>query len=92
MDAALEAAGGDAKVAIVSLIADVDADAARTRLEAAGGRVRMARLVRLGVEAALVRRELIPGDVEIVDGRISRVRLPSANGKGVASPGSSTCK
>jgi N-acetylglucosamine-6-phosphate deacetylase len=43
--------------------------------------------MRLGVEAALVRRELVPGDVEIVDGRISRVGLPSANGKGVASPG-----
>ena len=42
VQAALEAAGGDAKVAIVSLIADVDADAARTRLEAAGGRVRIA--------------------------------------------------
>ena len=42
VQAALEAAGGDAKVAIVSLIADVDADAARARLEAAGGRVRMA--------------------------------------------------
>ena len=39
---ALEAAGGDAKVAIVSLIADVDAAAARARLEAANGRVRMA--------------------------------------------------
>jgi N-acetylglucosamine-6-phosphate deacetylase len=39
------------------------------------------------VEAALVRRELVPGDVEVVDGRISRVGLPSARGKGVASPG-----
>ncbi len=39
---ALEAAGGDAKVAIVALIADVDADVARTRLKAAGGRVRRA--------------------------------------------------
>ena len=42
VQAALEAAGGDAKVAIVSLIADVDADVARARLEAAGGRVRTA--------------------------------------------------
>jgi N-acetylmuramic acid 6-phosphate etherase len=40
--AALEAAGGDAKVAIVSLIADVDVEVARARLEAAGGRVRVA--------------------------------------------------
>ena len=43
--------------------------------------------MRLGVEAALVGRELVPGDVEIVDGQIGRVGLSSANGKGVASPG-----
>jgi N-acetylmuramic acid 6-phosphate etherase len=40
VDAALEAAGGDAKVAIVSLLAGVDAETARARLEAAGGVVR----------------------------------------------------
>ena len=39
VDAALDAADGDAKVAIVSLLAGVDADAARARLEAAGGDV-----------------------------------------------------
>jgi N-acetylmuramic acid 6-phosphate etherase len=39
-DAALEAAGGDAKVAIVSLLAGLDAESARSRLEAAGGVVR----------------------------------------------------
>jgi N-acetylmuramic acid 6-phosphate etherase len=39
---ALVEAGGDAKVAIVSLLADVDADAARARLVAAGGNVRLA--------------------------------------------------
>ena len=43
--------------------------------------------MRLGVEAALVRRELVPGDVEVVDGRVSRVGLPAFDGKGVASPG-----
>ena len=43
--------------------------------------------MRLGVEAALVRRELVPGDVEVVDGRVSRVGLPVFDGKGVASPG-----
>ena len=43
--------------------------------------------MRLGVEAALVGRELVPGDVEVVDGKIARVGLSSANGKGVASPG-----
>lgn len=41
-DAALADAGGSAKVAIVSLLAGVGADAARARLEAAGGRVREA--------------------------------------------------
>jgi len=36
IDEALVAAGGDARVAIVSLAADVDADAARARLDASG--------------------------------------------------------
>jgi N-acetylmuramic acid 6-phosphate etherase len=39
---ALVEAGGEAKVAIVSLLADVDAEAARARLAAAGGNVRLA--------------------------------------------------
>jgi len=42
VDAALDEAGGDARVAIVSLLAGVDADNARARLEAAGGVVREA--------------------------------------------------
>src|SRR5204863_160673 len=42
VDAALAAAGGDAKVAIVSLLGDVDAEAARARLERAGGSIRRA--------------------------------------------------
>jgi N-acetylmuramic acid 6-phosphate etherase len=41
-DDALEAAGGNAKVAIVSLLAGIDSEAARTRLLAAGGSVREA--------------------------------------------------
>jgi N-acetylmuramic acid 6-phosphate etherase len=41
-DAALAAAGGDAKVAIVSLLAGVDADEARVRLEGAGQSIRLA--------------------------------------------------
>lgn len=41
-DAALDAADGDAKVAIVSLLAGVDAATARSRLDAAGGIVRKA--------------------------------------------------
>ena len=40
VDAALAAAGGDARVALVSLLAGVDPAAARERLEAAGGSVR----------------------------------------------------
>ena len=42
VDEALEAAGGSAKVAIVSLLADVDADTARARLDASHGVVRKA--------------------------------------------------
>jgi N-acetylmuramic acid 6-phosphate etherase len=39
---ALDEAGGSAKVAVVALLARVDADAARERLHAAGGSVRLA--------------------------------------------------
>ncbi len=39
---ALDAAGGDGKLALVMLLADVDAPAARRRLDAAGGSVRAA--------------------------------------------------
>jgi N-acetylmuramic acid 6-phosphate etherase len=42
VDEALEASGGEAKVAIVCLLADVDADTARARLLAANGNVRLA--------------------------------------------------
>jgi N-acetylmuramic acid 6-phosphate etherase len=42
VDEALEAAAGDARVALVSLLAGVDADAARSRLEASDGSVRKA--------------------------------------------------
>jgi len=42
VDAALEAAGGDARVALVSLLAGVDPSTARERLEGAGGSVRLA--------------------------------------------------
>lgn len=43
--------------------------------------------MRLGVEAALIGQELVPGDVEVLDGRVSQYGLPSANGNGIASPG-----
>jgi N-acetylmuramic acid 6-phosphate etherase len=42
VDAALEASDGSAKVAIVSLLAGIEADAARARLDAADGSVRRA--------------------------------------------------
>jgi N-acetylmuramic acid 6-phosphate etherase len=42
VDEALEAAAGDARVALVALLAGVDATAARERLEASGGSVRKA--------------------------------------------------
>ena len=43
--------------------------------------------MRLGVEAALVDGRLVPGDVELVDGRIAGYGLVSANGRGIAVPG-----
>jgi N-acetylglucosamine-6-phosphate deacetylase len=42
---------------------------------------------RLGVEAALVQGELLPGDVEVVDGLVAAVGLNGSNGKGIAAPG-----
>ena len=43
--------------------------------------------MRLGVGAALVDGAFVPGDVELVDGRVAAVGLSSSNGKGIASPG-----
>jgi N-acetylglucosamine-6-phosphate deacetylase len=42
---------------------------------------------RLGVEAAVVEGTLVAGDVEVVDGRVARVGLPSPDGRGIAVPG-----
>jgi len=42
VDEALAAAGGDARVALVSLLAGVDPATARERLDGAGGSVRLA--------------------------------------------------
>jgi N-acetylmuramic acid 6-phosphate etherase len=42
VDEALKAAAGDARVALVSLLAGVDAESARSRLEASEGSVRKA--------------------------------------------------
>ena len=43
--------------------------------------------IRLGVEAALVRGELVRGDVEVADGVVTRVGVDGANGRGIAAPG-----
>jgi N-acetylglucosamine-6-phosphate deacetylase len=43
--------------------------------------------VRLGVEAAVVDGRVVPGDVEIVNGRVSGVGLASPNGRGIATAG-----
>ena len=43
--------------------------------------------MRLGVEAAIVGGELVRGDVEVVDDRVSAVGLASADGRGFAVPG-----
>ena len=43
--------------------------------------------MRLGVEAALVDGTLVPGDVEILGGRIAGFGLASPNGHGIAVPG-----
>src|SRR5256714_1247378 len=43
--------------------------------------------MRLGVEAALVRGEILPGDVELADGRVYAVGLNGRPGRGVAVPG-----
>ena len=88
VDRAIAAADGDARVALVSLLAGVDADSARARLEA-GARIRARGGVemRLGVEAALVRGELVPGDVEVEDGRVVAVGLGHGRSGRIAIPG-----
>ncbi len=42
---------------------------------------------RLGVEAALVGADLVPGDVEVVDGLVAAIGLNSTVGRGIAAPG-----
>ena len=43
--------------------------------------------MRLGVEAALVGTEIVPGDVEVVDGLVTACGLAGPNGSGTAVPG-----
>ena len=43
--------------------------------------------MKLGVEAALVEGWLVPGDLEIADGRVASFGLASPNGRGIAAPG-----
>ena len=88
-DEALAGAGGDAKVAIVSLLAGLEptrrGGAWPTRAASCAGP--WSAVVRLGVRAALVDGRFVPGDVEIEDGIVTAYGLLSANGRGIASPG-----
>jgi N-acetylglucosamine-6-phosphate deacetylase len=43
--------------------------------------------VKLGVEAAVVEGALVPGDVEIEDGRIARLGIGGSGGRGIAASG-----
>src|SRR6185436_20945704 len=52
-----------------------------------GPQGRGARVVRLGVRAALVDGRFVPGDIEIEDGIVTAYGILSANGRGLASPG-----
>jgi hypothetical protein len=70
---ALASSGGEAKAAIRELLAK--------------NQRRVGPPTRLGVRAALVAGRLVPGDVEVVDGRIAGYGLPSAGGRGIATPG-----
>jgi N-acetylglucosamine-6-phosphate deacetylase len=44
-------------------------------------------LVRLGVEAAIIEGALLPGDVDVVEGRLAAVGLGGDRGRGIAVPG-----
>ena len=71
---ALAEADGDAKDAIAALVGENGPGVPSPR-------------TRLGVRAALVRGSLVPGDVEVVDGRVAAYGLTSLHGRGIASPG-----
>ena len=71
---ALAEADGDAKDAIAALVGENGPGVPSPR-------------TRLGVRAALVRGRLVPGDVEVVDGRVAAYGLTSLHGRGIASPG-----
>jgi N-acetylglucosamine-6-phosphate deacetylase len=43
--------------------------------------------MRLGVQCALVRGRLVPGDVEVRDGAVAAVGLGAGGGRGIAAPG-----
>ena len=88
VERALSSAEGDAKVAIVSLLAGIDSSEARAKLEAAGPEHSIgAASMRLGVESALVDGHLVRGDVELAEGRVAGYGLSSPNGRGIAVPG-----
>jgi N-acetylglucosamine-6-phosphate deacetylase len=43
--------------------------------------------MKLGVEAAVLAGRIVPGDVEVADGRIARFGVAGRNGRGIAVPG-----
>ena len=43
--------------------------------------------MKLGVSTALIGNKLVPGDIEIVDGRLVRYGIAGSNGRGLAVPG-----
>jgi N-acetylglucosamine-6-phosphate deacetylase len=43
--------------------------------------------MKLGVEAAVVAGRIVPGDVEVADGKIERFGVAGSNGRGIAAPG-----
>ena len=89
VDAALAAAGGDAKVAIVSLAhrPRPGRGARATRRRRRRGPPCGGGIVRLGVHAAVVDGVLLRGDVEVEDGRIAAVGVNGGGGSGIAIPG-----
>ena len=82
VDAALTAAQGQARVALVLLRLDVDAEAARERLAASGGDVRAA----LGERASAARLHTDPRA-----GRATGTAVGSTSAARRSPPGSSTC-
>ena len=81
-----QAAGVSDEQAAAALV-EADGDARAAIMALGGGSARSGTSTRLGVRAALVGSRIVPGDVEVVDGRIVAYGLSSPHGRGIASPG-----